>query len=299
MIHPPSLREGDRVAVTATSGPPAEDRLAAGLSVLATWGLEVDVFESVHAGSEPLTYLAASDELRRYDLERALADDRYAAVVVARGGFGAQRVVDGIDWAAVAGARPRHVIGFSDVTSVHQAVRRRAGWVSVHGPVVTSLGASTPAARQRLRDLLFEPSTLGVLLRGEVLLPGAATGPLIGGNLAMLATGIGTVDAGTARGSIVALEDVAETPYRLDRLLTQLLRSGWLDGARGVVCGGFTDCGDEGVIKALLHERLRPLGVPVVWGASFGHIDENLAFPLGAEVTVTDGEVRLADPTQD
>jgi muramoyltetrapeptide carboxypeptidase len=296
MISPAPLSEGATVAVTATSGPPAPDRLAAGLAVLASWGLRFDVLESVGSVDG---YLAGPDSLRRSDLQRALVDDGYQAVVIARGGFGTQRILDGVDWGAVSRARPRQVVGFSDVTALHQALRLRVGWGSVHGPVVTSLGDATDAALGRLRDVLFEPQSLRSLLVGEQILPGAAVGPLVGGNLAMLATSIGTPDAGSAEGAVVALEDVAETPYRIDRLLTQLTRSGWMDGARGVVCGGFTDCGDDAELRELFRRRLEPLGIPVLWGAGFGHLDENLAFPLGAEVTLTDGVLRLADSSVD
>ncbi len=244
-------------------------------------------------------YFAGPDDLRRADLQAALVGD-YSAVFVVRGGFGAQRIVDDLDWAAIREAAPRHVVGFSDVTALHQALRVRVGWGSIHGPVVTRLGESSDAVLGRLRALLFEPTSVKDLFEGEMLVDGAAVGPLVGGNLKLLATGVGTADQGSAAGCIVALEDVTEAPpYRVDALVTQLLRSGWLDGARAVVLGGFTECGPLDELREVFVDRLEPLGVPVLWGASFGHIDENLAFPLGDEVTLTDGVLRLADPTAD
>jgi muramoyltetrapeptide carboxypeptidase len=104
---------------------------------------------------------------------------------------------------------------------------------------------------------------------------------LVGGNVALLAAGIGTPDSLPAAQSIAVLEDVSEETYRLDRLLTQMLRAGWFDRVRGIALGGFRDCGDPASVRRLVQDRLAPLGVPMVWGVPVGHADRNLAFPFG------------------
>ena len=115
---------------------------------------------------------------------------------------------------------------------------------------------------------------------------GVGTGVLVGGNLAMLAAEVGTAFSRPAAGGIVVLEEVGEEPYRIDRLLTQLVRTGWFDGVAGVVVGAFTDCGDEPEVEAVIDERLRPLGVPMVRGFDLGHTDSSATVPLGVEATL-------------
>ncbi|MGA8994403.1 MAG: DUF4031 domain-containing protein, partial [Nocardioidaceae bacterium] len=239
LLRPPRLHRGDTVAVVAPSGPVRADRLEAGLAVLRSWGLQVVVGDHVTAGRPHLGYLAADDRARATDLERAWCDPRVAAVFCARGGYGVQRILDLLDWEALAAAGPSVLVGFSDVTALHQGFASRLGVVTVHGPVVTSLGSGDQASRDHLRALLLEPRP-GLSLTPDpvrTVVGGSAEGVLLGGNLSLLAAGVGTSADRHAAGAVVVLEDVGEEAYRLDRLLTQLLRSGWLDGVRGVAVG--------------------------------------------------------------
>jgi muramoyltetrapeptide carboxypeptidase len=149
--------------------------------------------------------------------------------------------------------------------------------------VVSSLGRADAATREHLRRMLLEPAP-GTSLTptpATTLAPGRAEGVLVGGNLALLASGAGTPDGVPAEGAVVVLEDIAEEVYRLDRLLTQLLRSGWFAGVRGIALGDFTDCASPAAVHDLALDRLGPLGVPMVAGLAVGHEQTNLAFPLG------------------
>ena len=283
LVRAPRLRAGDRVAVVSPSGPVAPERLAAGLEVLASWGLDPVVAEHARGTDSRFGYLSADDATRAADLTRAWLDPEVRAVVCARGGYGAQRVVDLLDWEVLAAAGPKVLLGFSDVTALHQAFAARLGLSTVHGPVVSSLGRADEATREHLRTMLLDPAP-GTSLTptpATTLVPGRAEGVLLGGNLALLAAGVGTPAGLPARGAVVVLEDVAEEAYRLDRLLTQLLRSGWFDGVRGIALGHFTDCASPPAVRDLALERLGPLGVPMVAGLPVGHERSNLAFPLG------------------
>ncbi len=282
LLRPPRLHPGDRVAVVATAGPVPPERLDAGLAVLRSWDLDVVLGRHVLGGDERWGYLAAADEARAEDLTAAWCDPDVGAVLCARGGYGTQRILDLLDWQAMAAAGPRVLVGFSDVTALHQAVAARLGLVTVHGPVVTSLGAGDEASREHLRALLLDPSpgTSITPAPARTIAPGSAEGVLVGGNLALLAAGAGTADRVTAAGSIAVLEDVTEQPYRLDRMLTQLVRSGWFDGARGIVWGEVTEV-PPAVLDDLVRDRLGHLGVPMVAGVAFGHGARNLALPLG------------------
>lgn len=274
------LVPGDTVAVVAPAGPVPPDRLDAGVAVLESWGLAVR--EMPHVRGRHGGYLAAPDPDRAVDLARAWCDPEVAAVFCARGGYGVHRMVDLLDWGALAAAGPKALVGFSDVTALHQAFAVRLGASTIHGPVVTSLGAGDEASRAHLRTLLFD-GTAPTLTPEPVegLVPGRAEGVLVGGNLALLAAGTGTATSLSAAASLAVLEDVDEEPYRLDRMVTHLLRSGWFDGVRGIVLGHFARCAEPAEVRALLAERLTPLGVPMLWGVPVGHDDPNLAFPLG------------------
>ncbi|MGZ4500931.1 MAG: DUF4031 domain-containing protein [Nocardioidaceae bacterium] len=297
LVRPARLHPGARVAVVSPSGPVPDDRLDAGLAVLRSWGLDVLLMDHARGRHAHFEYLAAVDEARAADFMAAWLDPSVAAVVAARGGYGAQRMVDLLDWEAIAQAGPKVLVGFSDVTALHQAFASRLGMSTVHGPVVTSLGSGADVSREHLRRLLFEPAP-GLSLTptpATTLVPGVADGVLVGGNLALLAAEIGTRNSEPAADSIAVLEDVSEDVYRLDRLVTQLLRTGWFDRVRGIVLGSFTDCGPEPDVRALMADRLSPLGVPMVTGVPVGHDPVNLAFPLGvpARLDATAGALSL------
>ncbi|HET7173231.1 MAG TPA: DUF4031 domain-containing protein [Nocardioidaceae bacterium] len=284
LLRPPRLRAGDLVAVVSMAGPVLADRLAAGIARLHGWGLRVQPAPHVLDRDDRLDYLAADDAARAADFTAAWLDPEVRAVVLARGGYGTDRALDRLDWRRLAEAEPKVVVGFSDVTALHQAIAQWLGLVTVHGHVVTSLGSAADSSAEALRLLLMEPDMVTDLFAGQAVaavVGGAAEGVLVGGNLALLAAEVGTPSSRSAYGAIVVLEDVGEEPYRLDRMLTQLLRSGWFEGVRGVVLGAFVDCGDPAAVSATLFDRLVPLGVPMVTGVDLGHTDSTIAVPLG------------------
>jgi muramoyltetrapeptide carboxypeptidase len=283
LIRAGRLRPGDRVAVVAPAGPVVPERLDRGLAVLESWGLSVSVGEHTRGVHERFGYLASDDAARADDLMRAWCDPEVQAVFCARGGYGVQRMVDLLDWESIAAAGPKVLVGFSDVTALHQAFAARLGLSTIHGPVVTSLGTGDDESRAHLRSLLFDPVP-GVALTPspvETLVGGRAEGVLVGGNIAMLASEVGSRNSLRAASSIAVLEEIGEEAYRLDRLFTQLLRTGWFDEVLGIVLGTFTDCGLPASVRDLAVDRLGPLGVPLLWGAPIGHADRNLAFPYG------------------
>jgi muramoyltetrapeptide carboxypeptidase len=253
--------------------------------VLTSWGLRPQVFP--HA-LERVGYLGGTDEQRLADVNQALADPVMRAVWCTRGGYGLQRIVDRVDFAAVT-ADPKLVVGFSDITALHLALWQRAGLVTVHGPVAAQLdkGADSITAEGAKHALMSgQPVTVKAdpaELTYPVRTPGRAEGRLIGGNLSLLASSAGTADLPDLTGAILLIEDVAEVPYRVDRMLTQLLRANALAGITGVAIGQFTECGD---VTEVITERLAPLGVPLLGGLPIGHGDQHLAVPHGAMSTL-------------
>ncbi|HLL08034.1 MAG TPA: DUF4031 domain-containing protein [Nocardioidaceae bacterium] len=300
LLRPRRLRAGDRVRVVAPAGPAAPAAVERGVAVLESWGLAVELAEHVFAGSRT-SYLAADDAARAADLQAAWCDPAVAAVVCARGGYGCQRIVDSLDWPALMAARPSILVGFSDVTALHQAFARVLGVVTVHGPVVTSLGAGDDASREHLRRTLFEPEATQDIINGlpvRRVVAGVASGVLVGGNLTVLSADAGTSTSRPAKGGIAVLEDQCEAPYRIDRMLTQLLRAGWFDGVRAVALGLFSQCGADDATLDVLTERLEPLGVPVLAGLPIGHEGTNVAVPMGspARLDADAGTLALTRP---
>lgn len=286
------LAPGDRVAVVAPSGPVPQGRVEAGCALLRSLGLDVVLGAHVR---ERRRYLAGRDEDRAADLQDAWCDPSVRAVVCARGGYGATRVLPLLDWSALAAAGPTLLHGASDITALHAAFAARLGVATSFGPMPTSdvltAGEPDPASLTSLRAAWFEGT---YEIKGtDTLRPGQARGPVVGGNLSLLCAALGTPYAGpTARGAIALLEDVAEHPYRVDRMLTQLLQADWFDGVTGVVLGGFTDCG--GGVEETLAERLLPLGVPLLAGLHVGHGPTQLTLPLGVDAVLDAGAEVLA-----
>lgn len=217
-----------------------------------------------------------------------------------------QRIVDRLDWAAMAAVPPKILTGFSDITALHEAFARRLGLATLHAPNIWGTGFSQHSGAQRaLRSALFEPDAPDTQALAfppaQGLAPGQATGRTAGGNLSMLSSGLATADGrehGGFAGCILLLEDVNEDPYRLDRMLTQLLRSGALDGVAAIALGTWAGCEPERTVRAVLADRLVPLGVPVAWGLSFGHVSPQPVIPLGVPATLDTqaGTLTFHDP---
>ncbi|MEV0679287.1 LD-carboxypeptidase [Actinosynnema sp. NPDC050436] len=272
-MTPRPLRAGDRVTVVSPAGPVPAGLLHAGVAWLTTWGLDVRIAPHALDVHPELPHLAGTDADRAADLAGAWHDPDVAAVLCARGGYGSRRIVDLVDWEAATRA-PKVFLGSSDATVLHEPLWR-AGVASWFGPMIASEAfVHDPTARDRLRHALFGGSTA---YRGTTVVGGRARGTAVGGTLSLLRTP-------PPDGSVVWLEDVGERPYRLDRLLTDLLREGWFDRVAGIVLGSWTGCGPPEAVDAVLRDRLGGLGVPVLGSVAFGHCAGQHTVPLGVSV---------------
>ncbi|MER5894226.1 LD-carboxypeptidase [Streptomyces sp. NPDC001876] len=285
LTRPARLRPGARVAVVAPSGSVPAERLGTGLDLLRGWGLDPVVAPHVLDVHKELDYLAGTDEDRARDLQEAWCDPSVDAVLCARGGYGVHRMVDLLDWPAMRAAGPKAFVGYSDVTVLHEAFALRAGFSTLHGPMIaTEVFLKDAATQESLRSTLFEPESVRTLGLGAAaaLVPGRARGITYGGCSSLLAADAGTPQARTsARGGLLMIEDITEDPYRLDGILTRLLRIGALDGISGVACGSWESCGPYDQVRAVLNDRLGGLGIPVVEELGFGHCAAALTIPLG------------------
>lgn len=293
---PAPLAPGAVVTVVGPSGPVDAGRLEAGAATISSWGLTVRYAANVRGTHDHLSYLAGDDRLRAADFVSAWTDPETAAVWAARGGYGAQRMVDLLDFDLLRAAGPKHFVGFSDLTALHSRLGRELGQVTVHGPVAGSVEQLADEATCRsLRQLIMnEPAPGTVLAEGCGAVPGTAYGRLWGGNLSLLASDVG-IEPVPANPVIMIIEEVGEDGYRVDRMLTQLRRSGWLDQMSGVVVG---DLGGDPLALDVVRHCLADLGVPMIDDVPVGHGARNLAVPLGAPVVLdadaSVGTLRLA-----
>ena len=332
-LKPQHLRPGDTVAVVAPSGPVPRRTLARGVAELERMGLSVRLGANVLARHGRLAYLAGDDVGRGLDLLALWANPSVRAIFAARGGYGSARLADALTPSFLR-RHPKIFCGFSDLTSVHAACAR-ARLVSFYGPMVAwdlAHGAArAPGARAakalasaagRNRSGGYDAASFAALLFGdgkvgarapgaagarslvlappgcETLVPGRASGRLAGGCLSLLVADLGTGTAPETRGTILVLEDELEPPYRVDRMLTQLRRSGLLGGVRGIVLGDFPEChppAEAGyTLRDVFQDRLGDLGVPVLYRFPCGHTARpNVTLPLGARVTLDATRRRL------
>jgi len=285
-MPPPSLRPGDPVAVVAPASPPrTSDEYRAGLDALRSL---YDVHEYWTSGSER-GYLAAPDARRAEALNGAIAAPEIRAVVCLRGGYGSLRLFSHIDWDA-ARAHPTLLVGYSDVTALHLAFYARADWVGVSGPVVTEWARLDADTLDPFRALVESGS---LALDEGALQPmstGTTTGPLLGGNLSVLSRLVGTPYAPDWDGAVLVLEDVAEAPYRIDRMLSHLEHAGVLGAVGGVILGNFGEGATENdeptlSLETVFADYLNGRPYPVARGLPYGHLLPRCSLPIGARVT--------------
>ena len=311
LVRPPRLARGSRVALVAPAGPLLEQDDIARAEALCR-ALDYEPIVGAHARGH-YGYFSGTDEERVADLNAAFRDSAIDAVWCLRGGYGVTRILDGIDFEALA-RRPRPVLGYSDITALLAGVVSRAGIVAFHAP--TARAEMPPFTRRHFARVLAAPEPAGLLEAvappPDVLVPrtdrvvalrgGRAEGVLMGGNLTLLQCLIGTRYVPDLDGALLFLEDVNEDLYRIDRMLAHLRAVGALARLSGVLVGRFTSLkrhmedGSLGVDQVLAH-YFGPLGVPALHGLPIGHIDDQWTLPLGvrARMDADAGSVELLE----
>lgn len=291
-LKAPRLRSGDRVRILSPSSPPDRPSVERAASILEGWGLRVEFGQ--HAFDKYGHYLAGRDEDRLADLNDAFRDPGVRAIFTTRGGKGAYRIAHALDFQPWE-SDPKPLIGFSDTTSLHLALWHKCHLVGFHGPHIAEDHHFFPkASALHLRQALMEPQTQVVRQdRDEtsalVTIEGAATGFLVGGNLSAIARAVGWSCPSFA-GSILLIEAIDAYIGQIDGALTQLRRSGLLDGVKGVAVGQFIRSAEPQRGKwsfiDVLSEQLGELGVPVLGGLPIGHGPSPGTFPLGTLTTL-------------
>lgn len=289
------LRRGDRVAMICVSGPAKPEDIDSAEALLREWGLEPVRGAHLSDVHPRAAYLAGTDQGRAEDFQWAWTDESIAGIFMVRGGYGAIRVLDLLDVAALRVAPPKPLYGSSDVTALHEFLGQEVGVGSWFTPMLAMRSIlDDDAALSNLHQAVFEPRQGRVFTapQAQTLVPGVAEGSLVGGNLSLLCMSMGA--KGLAKpsnaGKIVLLEEVNEETYRVDGFLQNLLRAGYFDSIAGIALGSWQGCSELAEIKALCSELLGGLGVPMIWELGFGHGPAAQSLPLGARARLVASE---------
>ncbi len=308
LIKPKRLKAGDTVALISPSSGLSADQIAKAVENMTSLGLKSKLGKYAGALNG---FLAGTDKQRVEDIHWAFSDRSVDAVWCLRGGYGLSRILPQIDYRLIK-ANPKAFIGYSDITALHVAMHQRCGMVTFHGPVATS--TLSDYTKDHVVKTLFNgtapdkielssdnTANTSLLYKTEVIRAGTARGPLIGGNLSLLTAVAGTPYAlKDVKGKILFTEDVGEKPYRIDRMFTQLKQSVDMRQLAGLALGIFSECdapeGSPTVIE-VVKDQFADLGIPVIYGLSFGHIRDQCTLPLGVEAELDTGRamVRLLE----
>lgn len=304
MIKPKPLSPGARVALIAPAGPVPPERYGPAVRAVEELGLHPVVYESCRRRHG---YFAGCDDLRVDDLNEAFADPEIDGILCIRGGYGAQRLLNRIDYEAIR-RNPKFFAGYSDITALHIAMNQNCGLVTYHTPMPSTELYSGPDdyTMDSLKRVLFgEP--LGELknpakLPVKTLVGGSAKGILTGGNLSLVASSLGTPYEIDTKDKILFLEDVDEEPYRIDRMLMQLKAAGKFRDCAGILLGYWTNCVPEHSEKSLtlqqvLDELIAPEHKPALMNLACGHSLPTLSLPLGCEIEMNSisGKITVLD----
>jgi muramoyltetrapeptide carboxypeptidase len=279
------LKHGDTIGICAPSGSFDNTIFDKGLEVIRGMGFNLLVPEEIY---QKKRYLAGDDLFRADVITRLFSDKEVKGIMCARGGFGAIRILDMLDWDIIKN-NPKLFIGFSDITALLMNLINLPAMKVVHGPNITSLAN----AEQETKDSLYEVLTTDYIGTGKLKLDtpvvinkGAGRGRLVGGNLATLNHLVGTIYQPQLKGCILFIEDIGEPPYKIDRMLTQMKMSGCFEGIKGVIAGSFQDCESLRMVEEIIEEVFKEFNIPVLSGFESGHGRINLSIPLGIDVTL-------------
>lgn len=306
IVKPRRLEPGSNIGVIAPSSPcDDEGAVSDGAGFLREAGFNVMIGDTVYKRNR---YLSGSDSERARDVNEFFLNKDIDGIICVRGGYGATRILNLLDYEAIA-QNPKVFIGYSDITAIHVAINRLCNFVTFHGPMLANLSRSMDEyTRNSFIRAITSPEIPGEIKNPEgcgaikVMCGGSAKGALIGGNLSVISSSVGSRFEIDTAGKILLLEDVAEEPYRVDRMLTQLLLAGKLQSCAGIVLGQWTRCTATHpersfLLSEVLEDRLSDLGIPVLYNLCCGHGRVKATIPLGVEASITDdGRLFIDEP---
>jgi muramoyltetrapeptide carboxypeptidase len=309
-IKPAALKPGDTIAIVAPAGPVDMEKVSAYVAQMKADGFNVRVSPNIDRRH---SFTAGTDEQRVNELNAAIRDPEVKAIFPSRGGYGLTRILDRIDYAALR-QNPKIVTGYSDLTALHLAIARQARLVSFHSPMPMSnlwqtqdlkFAFANKSFARMIEAKHYPRGGIGFEIAqpseamAKKLAPGMARGRLLGGNLTLITSTLGTKFATEPEGAILFIEDIEEAPYRVDRMLSQLRLAGVLDKIAGLIIGDFTykDGAEQSQMDAVFHDYFGKAKYPVLWKFPLGHIPNNASLPHGglAELNADAASLRLIE----
>jgi muramoyltetrapeptide carboxypeptidase len=298
-VKPLMLKRGDTVGIIAPASPPKQELLGNALSFLEESGLAVKIGSSVYRQHG---YLAGTDEERIDDIHTMFLDQEIKAIICACGGYGTGRIVSKLNYDLIKN-NPKIVWGYSDITFLHTAIHQKTGLVTFHGPMLSSdIGLKdVHELTKKSFKQLFKQGPLEFTSKHSTLhtlVEGMASGPVIGGNLTLLVTTLGTEYEVNTKGKILFIEDVDEEPYKVDRMLNQLKMAGKFNDAAGIIIGDFKNCVPDKrkeslTLDQLFVDHVIPANKPTMRGFQIGHSSPCLGIPIGSVANMNTKEQTL------
>ena len=307
IIKPPKLKEGDKLALITPGSYISVEEKETSIKNLETLGFQVE-----HTGRLMLQngYFSASDKERAEDINEMFERDDIKGIVCARGGYGCVRTLSQINYNLVK-ENPKVLIGYSDVTALLYGIYKNTGLITFHGPV--GISSYNDFSKKYFKQVLINPVEELELTSSSsenneniygltTISSGTACGELVGGNLSIIVSLIGTDYDIDTKGKIIFLEEYIEEPYRIDRMLTQMVQAGKFDEAAGVALGVFRKCeskkenpafSNSFTLMEVLKDRLSDLRIPVVYGMSFGHVKDKFTIPFGVKAELDADNYKL------
>lgn len=284
-MMPTKLKPGDKVIIISSARKVLPEEVNAAVEVLKSWGLLVEFGDNLYA---EFNQFAGSDLQRTNDLQKAINDESIKAILFARGGYGTVRIVDAINYSALT-KNPKWVIGFSDITVLHAHLERNFGIATLHSPMAFNFQKTSEEVLEKIKNLLFEGSQQYKVAAHPMNRKGESEGLLIGGNLSIIYSLLGSVSDSDTDGKILFLEDLDEYLYHIDRMLQSLKRAGKLAKLAGLIIGGMNDMKDNLVPfgkspEEIILDAVKEFDYPVCFGFPSGHLPINFPLLLGDKI---------------
>lgn len=289
MLRPRALKVGDKIGITATSGPTTVGNIKLAKERLESLGFKVELASSCYA---TYGYLAGKDQLRADDLNNMFANKAIDGIICLRGGYGSTRILDKVNFELIK-ANPKIFVGYSDITALHIAINQISKLVTFHGPMASSdiaNGLDYFSKNEFLRAIM-NPKPMEYILNPQninmqTIVKGKASGIIVGGNLSLVLATMGTSYEIDTKEKILFLEEIGEEPYRIDRMLTQLALAGKFDDATSIILGDWNDCEsrkykDSLSLMEVFKEIIVPYGKPTIFNLKAGHCKPKVTLPFG------------------
>ncbi|HSQ46312.1 MAG TPA: LD-carboxypeptidase [Lutibacter sp.] len=292
MIHPSYLQKGDIVAIVSTARKITSDKIIPAIKLLEKWGLQVIIGETI--GSEENQF-SGSDEKRIADFQQQLDNPKVKAIWCARGGYGTVRLIDKLDFSAFK-KQPKWIIGYSDITVLHSHIHN-FGIETLHATMPINIESNSQQTLESLKKSLFGKNLSYEVSADEKNKSGNASGELVGGNLSVLYSLMGSNSSIKTDGKVLFIEDLDEYLYHIDRMCINLKRNGYFENLKGLVVGGMTDMHDNEIpfgktAEEIILDCVSEYDFPVIFNFPAGHLDDNRTMIFGRKVTLDVGEIK-------